>query len=510
MRLRSLTIALGMIWVATSPWAHGQHGALGPPVPPPIYMPTAAEASEMPPQQQPVAANADAKKQPTVEELQKQLELQNQSIQAQNKQILLLAKQVGQQGPAVDDLKVQAATLEARSKQAAQRDQELANGVSNLTEQFDASQRYGPILPSPLKELFLPATNETPLSIYGALAVGYQKLQGQPSGFYFGEFSPDFFLKLNDWIFMEAEIAVSAGGSVSATFAQADFLINDWLTIIAGKFVAPVGWFNERTNNPWINKLPGDAGNSGPLLWAQVLPATSLLGLQARGAFYLGCSPIKMEYAAYISNGFNLAPATPGAPTINELADLGGLLNTEVTNTYAVGGRLGLWWPEVGIAGGISGLVNGPYVSGFNDSLTMWALDLNYHKGNWDIRTEYGVTYQQAQSFSTDNIRRQGFFTQFAYRAYDAANPILQKLEFVYRYSYVDFRGLDPAAMAASPDFSIFGTPLDVPLRRQQNEFGINYYLYPRMVIKFAYQINDEPGNHQYDNQFISELAWGW
>jgi hypothetical protein len=30
------------------------------------------------------------------------------------------------------------------------------------------------------------------------------------------------------------------------------------------------------------------------------------------------------------------------------------------------------------------------------------------------------------------------------------------------------------------------------------------------MVLKCAYQINDEPGFHLHDNQFIAELAWGW
>ena len=39
---------------------------------------------------------------------------------------------------------------------------------------------------------------------------------------------------------------------------------------------------------------------------------------------------------------------------------------------------------------------------------------------------------------------------------------------------------------------------------------GVNYYFYPRLVLKCAYQINDEPGFHLHDNQFISELAWGW
>src|SRR5262249_60583915 len=124
----------------------------------------------------------------------------------------------------------------------------------------------------------------TPLSIYGALASGSSKIIGDsttaangagrpstPGGFYFGEFTPDFLLKLNDWIFLEAEIAVGADGSMSAgSFAQADFFINDWLTIIAGRFVAPIGWFNERLNNPWINQLPAHAPATRPLFCHQL------------------------------------------------------------------------------------------------------------------------------------------------------------------------------------------------------------------------------------------------
>src|SRR4029077_6875331 len=107
----------------------------------------------------------------------------------------------------------------------------------------------------------------------------YTKLEHNPGAFEFGEFSPDFFLKLNDWIFFEGEISVGPEGEVDATFAQADFIINDWLTVIAGRFVAPIGWYNERLNNPWINKLPGDTPGAGPLLWEQVLPPLALLGV---------------------------------------------------------------------------------------------------------------------------------------------------------------------------------------------------------------------------------------
>src|SRR5262249_60900111 len=118
---------------------------------------------------------------------------------------------------------------------------------------------------------------ETPLSIYGTLAVGYSKILGDsitaangagrpstPGGFYFGEFSPDFFLKLNDWIFLEAEIAVGPGGSVNPTFAQADFFVNDWLTIIAGRFVAPIGCDDEPLTKPRGQKLPPQDPGNGP------------------------------------------------------------------------------------------------------------------------------------------------------------------------------------------------------------------------------------------------------
>jgi len=459
------------------------------------------------------------------EKLQKQVELLQKQIEVQQKMIQLLLERTKEQpleGSTVEKLQTQVLTLEARSKQAAQRDQELANAVDNIVEHQDAVERDWSSLPAGLKSLFLPSgNNETPLSIYGALAFGYSRFVGDsttaangagrsptPGGFYFGEFTPDFLLKLNDWIFLEAEIGIGGNGSVAAgSFAQADFFINDWLTIIAGRFVAPIGWFNERLNNPWINLLPGDAPGSGPLLWQQVLPTLSLLGVEAQGAFYLGKSPLKMEYAAYISNGMNL-PAGVSSP--DDLANLENMTTTfgpTITNDHLLGGRIGLWWPEMGLEGGISGLINGDYVAGgFEDSISLWAVDLNYKKGDWDVRLEYGATYQQAGDFAASNIRRQGFSGQVAYRPFSLPNGFLQRTELVYRYGYVDFKGIDPTMLTLSS----YSTPVDVPVRRQQNEFGIDYWFSPRMVLKFAYQINDEPGFHLHDNQFITELSWGW
>jgi hypothetical protein len=511
----------------------GQIGAAQVPPPPPAneQRPAVEELATLQKdmerlQQQLAAAKAAAVQD---EQLKKQVELLQKQIEIQQKMIQLLLDHVKKQplaGTPVEKMQMQVATLEARARQAAQRDQELAQQVDNVVEHQDAVERYGPQLPAYLKELFLPSgNNESPLSIYGALAFGYSKIGGDstasasgvtgprpstPGGFYFGEFTPDFLLKLNDWMFLEAEIGITSTGSVMAgSFAQADFFVNDWLTIIGGRFVAPIGFFNERLNNPWINKLPADAPGSGPLLWQQVLPAFSLLGVQATGSFYLGNSPFKLEYAAYLSNGLNVVPFTAGAPTPDEIANLENMTTTftNITNEKAVGGRIGAWWPEAGLEAGFSAMFNGDYIGGgFQNNISLLAVDLNYRKGNWDVRAEYGKLFQQAQPFFTDQIRREGVHAQVAYRPRDCSIRFLEDLEAIYRFGYVDFRGIDPTTL----DLTKYTTPVDVPVRRSQHEFGIDYWLSPRAVLKVAYQVNRERNFNLHDNQFITEFAWGW
>jgi hypothetical protein len=106
----------------------------------------------------------------------KRLELFQKQLEIQQKEIELLKEQVRQRplaGPPVEKLQTQVATLEARATQAARRDQELAQGIDNLTEHVDAEERNGPRLPATLKERFLPSqTNETPRSIYGQISTG--------------------------------------------------------------------------------------------------------------------------------------------------------------------------------------------------------------------------------------------------------------------------------------------------------------------------------------------------
>jgi hypothetical protein len=440
-----------------------------------------------------------AKAAPADDDQKKQIELLQKQVETLEKQIKLLADQIKKQD--VEKLQLQAATLEARSVQAARRDTELAGAVDELREHLDSLERYGPALPAQLKELFLASgTNESPLSIYTNLFVGYNAPQTGTAGPFFGAFEPHFRLILNDWIYAIGEIDVTSNGGVDVSDAEVDFVVNDWLTFVVGRFPAPIGFFNERLNSPWINKLP-----DAPLMFRQVSPLISVNGVQARGAHYLGSLPVKLAYSAYVSSGLELNNQAPG---INQVANLEGMQNTYnlVSSEPTFGGRLSLWYPEIGMEFGVSYLHNADYTPVAEDGIQLWQVDANYHKGNWDLRFEYAEMFQQAASFIGNNIRRHGLYTQVAYRPLDCLNSHLQKLEFVARYGYTSFSGIDPTAL----DLTTFATPVDVPVNRNQYTIGINYWFYASLVAQVAYQFNQEPGFSLHDNIFMAQLGWGF
>jgi hypothetical protein len=431
------------------------------------------------------------------EQLKKELELQKKQIDVLNRMVRLLASELEKQG--VGKLQGQVATLEARSKQAAQRDQELANALDNLTEQTDALRRTGLQLPAPLKELFDPMyNNETPLSIYGALVERYHQFHPDRWGvFESPTFSTFYLLTLNQRIFIEANVDLAATG-VGVPWAQIDFLINDCMTAVVGRFLVPIGFYNERLSYEWGNKMPDD-----PLMFSQVSPLTSTDGVQLRGSSYILGSPVKMEYSVFFGNGMELA-ATPA--TVADLADLGVLAGSDETHAKAVGGRLGLWVPKWGVMGGVSGYYDYNYALGPPTILNLGivSVDANFHRGNWDARFEAAYMDQQAHPIIGKDIQRYGLYAQLGYRPYDVSNFFLQKCEFVGRFSMERFVGIDPTQLV----FSSFSDPTAVPVDRNQYAFSINYYFYAAGIIKFGYEINQElHGINLKDNTFFAQLV---
>jgi hypothetical protein len=491
---------------ATVPASVGAWGQLAPPLatpgparpdgapPPGGQLQPALAFAPAPPEVVPVAAQQPG-------DLPKRVELLQQQIVVQQKMIQLLQQQVSKLGgPAVEELQDKVATLEARSKQAAQRDQDVAQAIDNLTEHIDAEERNGPRLPATLKELFLPMrTNESPLSIYGSFVENFRQFNARPGAFTTPDFAPFFFLQLNNQVLLAANIDITNAG-VSVGEAQINWFATDWLTVVLGRYLTPIGFFNERLNHEWINRLP-----DVPLMFRQVSPLTSTDGLMLRGATYLGCWPVKLEYELYGGNGLQ-AGTVP--VTVSDVANLQNITGgPDETNVKALGGRLGLWVPEWGLTGGVSAYFNGRYSAGPADQFNLWQLDLGYRKGDWDVRFEYADTYQQAASYIGNNIRRRGLYAQVAYRPYQADNCYLSKMEVAFRYSRVWFHGIDLTAL----DPTTFATLVDVPVDREQWTFGVNYYFYPSMALRLAYEINHElNGINYHDNVFLGQFVWAF
>ena len=70
-------------------------------------------------------------------------------------------------------------------------------------------------------------------------------MKGSHSSFVAGKFLPIFLASYSDWLLAEGHLEFvttpDGGTDVSLEYAQLDFLVNDWLTISAGKFLSPIG-----------------------------------------------------------------------------------------------------------------------------------------------------------------------------------------------------------------------------------------------------------------------------
>jgi hypothetical protein len=426
-------------------------------------------------------------------------DLQQKQIRLLEEQVQVLDDQLEKEAPIVEQLDTRTATLESRAKQAAQRDKELADTQDALLDSVDSQQRNFPWLPAPLKEWFLPSgTNVSPISMWNTVSTRYDIFPSHRGYgyFQFEEYTPFFLVQLNKWMLLSAEVSFNqSGGAVGQ--AQLDLFLNDWLTADIGYFLAPIGFYSERLDPRWINKLP-----DGPVVMRQVIPdGLTITGLQFRGAKYLFGSPVKMEYALAAGNGFGI----PGSGLANDWYDQGGLIGStaNVNEGMLYVGRLGFWLPTRGINFGVSELVNAPYGTQLGAVVNVVQPYFNYHRGNWDFRWEGGQQYDRTHRFIGSNLNRVGMYAQLAYRNYASLHKHIQRLEYVFRFSDAFFHGINPNKV----DLTTYSPLSTAPLDRNQYTLGINYYLYPSSFFKFAYEINSELRRNLHDNVFMMQFS---
>ncbi len=318
------------------------------------------------------------------------------------------------------------------------------------------------------------------------------------------QFVPLFLWQPTDRLLFQAEVEFGLNGQgeteVELEYAEASYLVTDYLTLGAGKFLTPFGLFGERLHPAWINKFP-----DMPLIYGHdgLAPFTSL-GIYARGGVPLGST--MFNYAVYLSNGGTLN-------TGDDEPDEAGMLHFEnfsdLNNNKAVGGRVGfLPIPEIEVGASFNWSKVNPSGSEVGDvDAFIWGFDITYVQevdflaGLFDIRFEFVRSEVDDTVFDPTGAsfgplfyenNRDGFYAQIAYRPTKSDIEFLRDFEFVGRYDYLNL----PAGAPEEND-------------HERWSLGVNYWLSPSTVLKFTYEhlnVEEEPDT----DAFLAMFAIGF
>lgn len=410
--------------------------------------------------------------------------------------------------PSLREIKHELQRLREQREQDRQRIEELEEklkGVERASEQKEEEQKKA----SSTLDRILPELRSLRPGGDRFLLVGYGFGQyhwdrDSSSNSFSAGFNPIFLFRPTDWVLFDAELEVKlpedAETEVNLEFAQANILLTDYATLVAGKSLLPFGEFVERLHPPWINKLvthplPFREGDEGGLL------PFAAIGAQLRGGVPLGYgSGATVDYTVYIANSphFTSNSALSGQFTFN---------NNDVNHGKAYGARLGVQplpieqgWGRLRL--GVStfdGKWNGdddtattglPPTNG-DLWFTSWGLDTVYQRGPAEIRGEYVFTRRSMPSNGPD--KREGWYVQAAYKLAEIGVPYLERTEVVGRYSGQNQR-------EATEDL--------VPHPRQIS-LGVDYWFTPSIVWKLEYD-RDIPRDAPNNDEIQTQIAVGF
>jgi hypothetical protein len=390
--------------------------------------------------------------------------------------------------------------LQLLKEQLAKSQQTAKEQISTLQKKVAANQKTAQ---NATKEAFSEDTRDIKWHLGGAAKVDFtaSNMSGQHDAFVGAEFAPIFLIGYKDLLLFEAETEITSQDDghtkVELEFANLNLNVADWLTFTVGKFLSPIGDFQQHTHPSWINKLPdrpaGFNEDGGNLALGDV-------GIMARGAIPVGSMIV--DYAVFVGNG----PRLSDEPEEGVLLE--GFGGGDNNGNKAVGGRIGIRpLPYISIGfSAMSSKVSGTEGSSgivSTGSYNLEDIDAAFTKGNWDIRGEYVRAH--VDSFNSafdpadptvmiDATTWHSWYVQAAYRLAGIANSeILGNLEPVFRYSSQSVRGFSDFGAGAEDRWTV----------------GLNYWFAPSLVLKTAYE-NRNFKNEPTADVFRAAFAFGF
>lgn len=339
-----------------------------------------------------------------------------------------------------------------------------------------------------------PGSTKFLLTGYGS--AGFNALRHSDATFE-AQFNPLLLWKLSDRLLFEGELEMELEDSETETKleqAHLAYLMNDFITFDAGKFLNPMNSFVERYHMAWVNRLPDK-----PLaVYDGLLPET-YLGAQLRGGIPIG--PTRLNYSAFIANAPKLI--TSVGPD-DEFESLGMLEFDNFNNEggrIASGGHIGYQFlPELEVGYGVhySGL------GGSDEDAFLQSVDLNYVRDSEVLRGMVRLnaqwvwsrlgegTYDNNGTPLVFDNNRNGGYAQLAYRPTKVDNSILRRVEGIFRFDH----------------FNQKDTPVGYDESRYT--FGLNYWLTSKTVFKAAYQLDDKSQGAPDSSGVLVQFATGF
>ena len=385
------------------------------------------------------------------------------------------------------EMKAFKAKIEESQKKVSPQQAETDQAIEDLDKQIKSVKQMA-------KDSF---SGSTKFLMTGYGSAGFISQENGGDKKFSATFNPIFVWKMSDRLLFEGELEAELEGhdtSVALELAQVSYLVNDYVTVGAGKFLNPMNYFVERQHMGWVNKLPDK-----PLAVYDSLLAETELGFQVRGGIPIGST--KFGYSFYAANAPELIidPTTP--------ADVGSLEFNNFDNVgkhFAVGGRVGFYpFPELEVGYGFQVADVTPAGAAGDVNSFLQSVDLSYVRESAKLK---GIINLKAQwiwshvgdfaydpSIAPFKNNRDGGYVQLAYRPSRFENAFIKNLEAVFRYDILNQAG----------------TPNGVDQTRYT--VGLNYWLGPVTVFKTAYEFDHQSGpNADHHNGVLAQFVTGF
>jgi hypothetical protein len=404
-----------------------------------------------------------------------------------------------------DNQRLQATTqqLETTNQQFQATSQKFETQTAEQVKVLETKVEAGPS-PSALQSALSGFWGDNRFVLAGDFAVDYKwNDRTHTNSFSLENFAPIFLYQAGERLLFEGEVEFKLTSDGSDTpeleYAQADYILNDYMTIVAGKFTLPFGDFFEREHQKWIMKLvdrplPYRNPDQGGIM------QDNGVGVQVRGGVPLGYGEgAFLDYSVYVANGPSYESAAPGV----FLAD------NHVDNNQGkgYGARIGLDLLPIACQMGrlhlSASTFDGEWDSktptnhGDNHWLTSWGLGLDYQKLPFELRGEY-LSTSRGMPAPLHADKREGWYLEASYMLNELPVDFLKRMELDARWS-----GVNQNVIAADDSFTAFTR------KPRQIAFGLDYWLAPSKVIKLEYERVIQYQGRDF-NALLTSFAYGF